>query len=377
MGFFTNKVKSVIKQKISSNLISGFQNAVSAKAAAFGQPKKLAAKLANKSPLDMSQSPVAHMTPVANPYNYGIATYPQETSNLADGHYVIFDVIENKKTDYGRARGKKAVPKSLGRVGEGKLNAFQSKRLSRLKQQGFASGNEGILRKQASGINSKKNLQTHTRISDSIILYTPPSVKFNYGVTYELADTGIAGTAAGFFDAKDLMGNLSTTGDVMKNFLESVTKSALEIAIPGLGAAIDKGRGFSQNPNSEMVFKSVPFRDFQFPYEFAPKNEKEKDEVQRIIEIFKFNMMPEKKGLGYLTAPAQFQITYMYRDGANMYVPKVARCALRSMNLDYSPEGVFTTFKGDDKGAAPVLTKMDLDFVEMEIMTKETIAVGH
>ena len=46
MGFFTNKVKSVIKQKIASNLISGFQNA------AFGQPKKLAAKLASKSPLD-------------------------------------------------------------------------------------------------------------------------------------------------------------------------------------------------------------------------------------------------------------------------------------------------------------------------------------
>ena len=37
MGFFTNKVKSVIKQKIASNLIQGFSNA------AFGQPKKLAA----------------------------------------------------------------------------------------------------------------------------------------------------------------------------------------------------------------------------------------------------------------------------------------------------------------------------------------------
>ena len=152
---------------------------------------------------------------------------------------------------------------------------------------------------------------------------------------------------------------------------------ALEIAIPGLGAAVDKGRGFSQNPNSEMVFKSVPFREFAFPYEFAPKNEQEKDEVQRILEIFKFNMMPEKKGAGYLTAPAQFQLTYMYRDGANMYVPKIARCALRGMTVDYSPEGVFTTFKGDDKGAAPVLTKVELDFVEMEIMTKETIAIGH
>tara|TARA_A100001015_G_scaffold83460_1_gene92660 strand:+ start:421 stop:1557 length:1137 start_codon:yes stop_codon:yes gene_type:complete len=378
MGFFTNKVKSVIKQKIASNLISGFQNA------AFGQPKKLAAKLASKSPLDMSQSPVAHMEQVANPYNYGVASYPQETTNLGDGHYIIFDVIENKKTSYGGGgstpgdkANSKAIPKSLGRVGEAKLNAFQSKRLSRLKAQGFASGDEKILRNQASGINSKKALQTHTRISDSIILYTPPAVKFDYKVGYEQVDTGIVGTMGGFFDGKGFLETVSVGGDVLKNFLESVSKAALEIALPGLGAAVDKGRGFSQNPNSEMVFKSVPFRSFNFPYEFAPKNEKEKDEVQRIIEIFKFHMMPEKRGLGYLTAPSQFQITYMYRDGANMYVPKISRCALTDMSIDYSPEGVFTTFKGDDKGAAPVLTKVELTFSEMEIMTKETIAVGH
>ncbi len=35
------------------------------------------------------------------------------------------------------------------------------------------------------------------------------------------------------------------------------------------------------------------------------------------------------------------------------------------------------TKEEDDKGAAPVLTKMDLTFTEMEIMTKETIATGH
>jgi len=374
MGFFTNKVKSVIKQKIASNLISGFTNA------AMGQPKKLAAKLASKSPLDMSQSPVAHMGQVANPYNYGVATYPQETTNLGDGHYIIFDVIESNKTSYGAAPmtdfdDVKSYPESLGQVGEGKLNAFQSKRLQKLKEQGFAKGDEKILRNQTSGINSKSRLQTHTRISDSIILYTPPAVKFDYKVGYEQIDTGIVGVMAGFFDGKTSLGeSLKGMG---ANFLETVVKSAIEIALPGIGAAVDKGRGFSQNPNAEMVFKSVPFRTFSFPYEFAPKNEQEKEDVQKILSMFKFHMMPEKGGEGYLTAPAQFQITYMYRDGANMYVPKISRCALTDLSLDYSPEGVFTTFKGDDKGAAPVLTKMDLTFSEMEIMTKETIAVGH
>ena len=374
MGFFTNKVKSVIKQKIASNLISGFQNA------AFGQPKKLAAKLASKSPLDMSQSPVAHMGQVANPFNYGVATYPQETTNLGDGHYIIFDVIENNKTSYGAVPmtdfdDVKSYPKSLGQVGESKLNAFQKKRLQKLKAQGFAKGDEKILRNQTSGINSKSRLQTHTRISDSIILYTPPAVKFDYKVGYENIDTGIAGLVGSIGSIKDLIG--AKGAGIGKTFIEGISKAAIEIALPGFGAAIDKGLGRSINPNAELVFKNVPFRSFSFPFEFAPKNEQEKEDVQKILSMFKFHMMPEKGGEGYLTAPAQFQITYMYRDGANMYIPKISRCALTDMSIDYSPEGVFTTFKADDKGAAPVLTKMDLSFTEMEIMTKETIATGH
>ena len=133
---FTKLVSNIIKQRIANNLISGFVNN------AFGQPKKLAAKLASKSPLDLSKSPVAHMGQVANPYNYGVATYPQETTNLGDGHYIIFDVIENNKTSYGATPmtdfdDVKSYPESLGQVGEGKLNAFQSKRLQKLKEQGL------------------------------------------------------------------------------------------------------------------------------------------------------------------------------------------------------------------------------------------------
>ena len=366
---FTNKVSNIIKNKIATNLMSGFTNA------AFGQPKKLAAKLASKSPLDLSKSPVAHMEPVNNPYTYGSVYYPQETSQLGEGHYIIFDIIENKKTNYGGVamgdfdEGGKAYPKSLGKVGERKLN--QSKRLSKLKEQGFQTSNN-VVRKQKSGM--AQHFDTHTRLADSIILYTPPTgTKFDYKVGYENVDTGIAGLAAGLLDLNNIMGNL---GGIGKTFLENVSKAAIEIALPGFGGAVDKALGRSVNPNAELVFKNVPFRTFNFPFEFAPKNEKEKEDIQKILSLFKFHMMPEKYGAGYLAAQAQFQITYMYREGANMYIPKISRCALTDMSVDYSPEGVFTTFKADDKGAPPVLTKMDLTFTEMEIMTKETIAAG-
>ena len=359
---FTNKVSNIIKQKIATNLISGFSKA------AFGQPKKLAAKLASKSPLDLSKSPVAHMEPVHNPFSYGTVYYPNETSNLGEGHYIIFDVIEHEEATT-KLPGGVVYPKSIGTVGENKFN--QEKRLAKLQAQGFQSGDD-LLRATT---NRMDQTEFFSRISDSIILYTPSTqTKFDYSVSYEGVDTNLAKQIKGLFDGGDILGKL---GDAGERFFQTVITAGLDIALPGFSAVTDKTRGKVTNPNAEMVFTGVPMRTFNFPFEFAPKNEIEKDSIQKIIELFKFHMMPEKFGQGYLGAPSQFQITYMYRDGANMYVPKISRCALTDMNLDYSPEGVFTTFKGDDKGAAPVLTKMDLTFSEMEIMTKETIAVGH
>jgi hypothetical protein len=365
---FTSKVSNIIKTRVASNF--GFANSIKG---AMGQPKKLAAKLANKSPLDLSKSPVAHMEAINNPYNYGAVFYPQETSQLGDGHYIIFDIMENLKSGYLNTNykhgGGKTYPTSMGQVGERKGN--RSKKMSQLKKFGFDTNKA---RTQNSGIAVANPTHT-TTISDSIILYTPGvGTKFDYKVRFEGMDTGIAGQLLGLLDGKDKLAKLKDAG---QTFLEGITQAALEIVVPGFGGARDKRRGESVNPKAEMVFTGVPFRSFSYPFEFAPKNEQEKDAVQKIISILKFHMMPEKFGPGFLLAPSEFQITYMYKDGPNMYIPKISRCALTEMSIDYSPEGVFTTFKGDDKGAAPVLTTMNLSFTEMEIMTKETIAEGH
>ena len=361
---FTKLVSNIIKQKVANNLIQGFQNA------AFGQPKKLAAKLASKSPLDLSKSPVAHMEPVHNPFSYGNVYYPNETSNLGEGHYIIFDIIEHRDTQV-RLPGGVIYPEAIGTVGETKYN--KEKRISKLKSQGFQAKGEQLLRKPNMGMATKDSF--HNTISDSIILYTPPTgTKFDYSVSYEGVDTGLAQQIRGLFEGGDLLAKL---GDAGEGFLKSVATAALDIALPGFGAIVTKDTGKLSNPYTEMVFTGVPMRTFNFPFEFAPKNVEEKDNVQKIINLFKFHMMPEKEGEGFLRVPSEFQITYMYKDGANMYIPKISRCVLKDMSVDYSPEGVFTTFKGDVGGAHPVLTKMELTFNETEIMTKETIAAGH
>ena len=66
----------------------------------------------------------------------------------------------------------------------------------------------------------------------------------------------------------------------------------------------------------------------------------------------------------------------MYRDQENTYLPKISRCVLTDVSIDYAPEGVMSTFGPDERGAPPVLTTMNLSFTETEIMTKETVALG-
>lgn len=368
---FTDKVANIINNSISNltgGLTGGVGNLTGNLKSVFGQPEKLAAKLASKSPLDVTESPVAHMEDQYNPYKYGQLYYPEETSNLGEGHYIIFDIIENNKTAFSKQtfdNTGKLVPKDNNTlVGEQKK---QEARLNSLKKSGFSNS---IVRNQTSGFNSKNS--THTRLADSIIIYTPASVKFKYGVTYEEAEAGLLG---GFINLKEVWSK-DTLG-LIGGVFEKMAVTAAEVLVPGLQSVVDKTRGFSHNPQLELAFKSVPFRTFSFPFELVPKSQKELDSIHKIINLFKFHMMPEKYSVGHLAAPSEFQITYMYRDNANMYIPKISRCALENMEVDYSPEGVFTTFKGDDKGAAPVIIKMDLQFKEMEIMTKQTIAEGY
>ena len=59
---------------------------------------------------------------------------------------------------HGFDEGGKPYPKSLGKVGERKLN--QSKRVSKLKEQGFQTSNN-VVRSQKSGMNNKKISNSH------------------------------------------------------------------------------------------------------------------------------------------------------------------------------------------------------------------------
>jgi len=90
-------------------------------------------------------------------------------------------------------------------------------------------------------------------------------------------------------------------------------------------------------------------------------------------------MLPEHQNgaNGYFNVPSEFQITYMYRDQENTYLPRISRCVLKSVDIDYAPESVVSSLPPDERGAPPTIINMSLAFGETEIMTKETVAQGY
>ena len=360
------KIASIVQQNLGnlSGGISGLVDSVKNSA----QTNAAAAKILNKSPLEISDtSPTQHLK--QNPYEYGTVYYPSDISNLGTGHYMIFDVVMNKHSTFQNSSfASNKITNNINGFRDDDGGTYNKKsRVTQIKEKGI---NSNRLTKVSSGINAVN--PTHTFVSDSIILYTPPQVKTSYAANYESADTG---TSAGFTNFSDVLKSFTGAGTVIG--IEAI--SAATQLIPGFGdikSVITKTTGIAINPNVEMVFKSVPMREFTFTYDFAPRNQKELDSITKIVNLFKFHMQPELGAKNFFVVPSEFQITYMYLENRNSYIPKISRCVLKNLELDQSPEGVFTTFAADEKGAAPVLSKMTLTFAETEIMTKQKIAEG-
>ena len=225
--------------------------------------------------------------------------------------------------------------------------------------------------------------QETVRLKDVISLYVPQSIISAYTANWDEVELGALGGTLG-------SGNTSLGDFISGSGVELVGRGAVSAAanIPaavGVGD-VNMGDVFEatskkvENPYKEQLFKSMGFRQFSFSYQFSPKNQKEALEVQKIIQLFKQNMHPEKSESGlFLIYPAEFQIEFHTTDekGAqsiNKNLPRVSSCALKSCKITYGPDGMFNTFK--NSGGMPTETSMELQFVELETMTADRIREG-
>jgi hypothetical protein len=166
---------------------------------------------------------------------------------------------------------------------------------------------------------------------------------------------------------KDLGKTLDTLGDNMG--LEGETN---------LEKLVEAGQHRkAKNPFVLQLFESVDRRSFTYDFEFMPRSQKEVEEVYAIIRTLKRYALPARSlGGRFLDFPAEFRVTYVNTDRENLYLYRIARCALTDITVKYGTNP-FTTFKPDESGAAPTKIELSIGFSELEILTQERIDQGY
>jgi len=153
--------------------------------------------------------------------------------------------------------------------------------------------------------------------------------------------------------------------EALDYFNRTIAASAANIPFGGNLTAsqlLARQTGQVLNPNMELLFEGVNLRSFRFSFKMTPRDEREAEEVRRIIRFFKSNMVPQAVGTYYLKTPRVFQLAYKQGSGDHPFLHKFKQCALTDMSVNYTGEGTYATY---EKGV-PVSMVMDLGFKELE-----------
>lgn len=207
------------------------------------------------------------------------------------------------------------------------------------------------------------------RLKAAVALYVPNQLSIRYGASWGEEDT-MAFSALS--QGADEVGRALTSKDLtaVGGLAQSVLTSIALDKGP-FGASLGIAAGLAANPKKEQAFKNVDFRTFTFDYQFAPRNKAEARNMLNIIRLFKYHMHPEfKDETGFLYIyPSEFDIVYYKGAKENLSIHRHTSCVLTEMNINYSPNGVFSTF--DD--GIPTQINVSMTFRELQLLSKETI----
>ena len=232
-------------------------------------------------------------------------------------------------------------------------------------------------------------------------LYMPASVVYSEGATWGAESLGAGGNAI-----KEMIKGQSDIGKILGDFgagmapiIAKAAAVAAGAAVAGvfgalstavLGGGIVAGASVAarivQNPYEEQLFSGIPFRVFNFSFEFIATSKTEFKEVSKIINMFREHSRPtfsidkdlsnNSQNEALYSYPNEFAIEFMHLNDSdvferNEFLPKIHNCVLTNITTNFAPDGWIAHEEGE-----PVSIITQLAFTETKKNTRNDIVKG-
>ena len=266
------------------------------------------------------------------------------------------------------------------------INAISGSKFNGQVYQTVEGGDDKVVYQQGeSNSLARKYTGNYVRTSTSIALYMPESVQTDYAANWGSEDLGSTGAV---MDAWTSTGDLTDFNTWGKAWDESIKDNAGEVAkmmaIRGLNAATpfaikdayQVANAVVENPYTEVLFRRVDNRTFQYTFKLIPASPEEQMTIKKIVDTLKFHRAPEKKLTNaniYWSYPSTFDLQFLKKDGnENEWLYKHSTCAMTDFSVRQGGDGYYASYAD----GSPFFTTISMSFLELEVLDKERLLDG-
>jgi len=324
---------------------------------------------------------------------YGTMVYPSHIKDSVQDKLKI-SIIKPRKTNLSNTKRERFISKKSGNTNLGtkgvllpddypNLDPVKFPKLSKYNNmQGTYQGmtiRNGFQRNQdriyAAGENQNAD-EYGESFAGHIFLPIPDGVtdqnKVNFGSgTLNPLQKRVSGVALKFLLEGVKEGGKDAQAVFKKTVKDPDTKKALSNLIAGSATGIDtdellaRTQGSILNNNLALLFKGPALRTFTFQFILSPRDRGEALEVQKIIRALKQSSAAQRTPGGtFLGAPNLFRLEFLNGLTRHKFLPRVKKCALLSVGVNYMPENSYMTYED----TSMVSYSLSLSFQETEAL---------
>jgi hypothetical protein len=187
------------------------------------------------------------------------------------------------------------------------------------------------------------------------------------------------GTFSGITSGIKQAGNIASTDPAAIALITSAMGRIPGVNGGNIQSLLLKGAGYAINPQLQMIYRGIGLRSFQLTFVFTPNSQGEAEEINYIIQQFKYHFAPTllsaketSSDAMYFKPPSIFSVNFMISGKQNKFLPKYGDCVLTDIDVNYAPNG----WAAYDDGA-PIQTTLTMSFKETEILDKNKIQKGY